>query len=204
MSNMQKVAGGKLILIVGPSGSGKGTVIAELKKRHPEFVFPVSATTRVIRPGEKNDEVYHFISREEFEQATVRGDFLEYAEVHQNNYYGTLKKPILDALAAEKIIIREVDIQGFESIRRMIPKTISSDQLVSIFLVVSDLNELKLRILNRGKLPEEEIERRMESARREIAKSKECDYQIESPHGQIPRIVAEVEKIIFSFSLHHR
>lgn len=185
---------GKLILVVGPSGSGKGTVISELKKRHPEYVFSISATTRAIRPGEKDGEVYDFLSREEFEAGISRGDFLEYAEVHQNNYYGTLKKPILDAISVGKIVVREVDIQGFESIRSLIPR----EQLISIFLVVNDLNELKMRILNRGKLPEEEIERRMESARREIAKSGECDYRIDSPHGQIPKIVDEVEKIIQS------
>lgn len=183
---------GRLFLIVGPSGSGKGTVIAELTKRHPDFVFPISATTRESRPGEQDGEVYHFISRDAFRHGIEAGDFLEWAEVHRDHYYGTLKKPILDALVARKVIIREVDIQGFHSIRQALPH----EQLVSIFLVVKDLDELKMRILKRGKLPDEEIERRMESARKEIAQAEECDYQVDSPHGQIPKIVEEVEAII--------
>lgn len=193
MSNIrEKVRPGKLFLIVGPSGSGKGSVISELKKRHPKFVFPISCTTREPRPTEKDGEVYHFVSRTEFEKGIKSGDFLEWAEVHKNHYYGTPKAPIFDALAFGKTVVREVDIQGFHSIKAIVPRA----ELISIFLVVKDLDELKMRILKRGKLPDEEIARRMESAKSEIAQSMDCDYCIDSPHGQIPKIVRAVEDII--------
>ncbi|MEK7544977.1 MAG: guanylate kinase [Patescibacteria group bacterium] len=189
MSNTQK---GLLVLIVGPSGSGKGTVVSALKKRHPDYVFPVSATTRDPRPSEVDGQVYRFISKENFEQGIDAGDFLEWAEVHKNNYYGTPKQPILDALDAGKVVVREVDIQGFLSIRQVILR----EELVSIFLLVKDLNELKSRILRRGKMSDEEMARRMVSAEKEIAEAYKCNYRVESPQGQIPRIVEEVEGII--------
>jgi len=183
---------GKLVLIVGPSGSGKGTVIEELKKRHPDWVFPVSCTTRAPRENEKNGVVYNFISEEEFKRNLDAGEFLEWAEVHKKNFYGTLKKPIFDALANGKIVVREVDIQGFKSIKQKMPQ----QNLVSIFLLVENLDELKARILKRGAMSEEEVNRRMESARKEIAESDLCDYKVPSPHGKIPEITKEVEKII--------
>lgn len=185
---------GKLVLMVGPSGSGKGTVIAELKKRHQEWVFPVSVTTRLARSGEKDGAVYHFMSEEEFKNAIKNNELLEWAEVHKKNFYGTLKKPILDALNQGKTVVREVDIQGFKSIKNAIPR----DQFLSIFLIVENLDELKARILKRGPMPEEEINRRMESAKKEISESNLCDYKVPSPHGKIPEITAEVERIILS------
>lgn len=187
---------GLLVLIVGPSGSGKGTIIAELKRRHRDWIFPISCTTRDPRPKEKDGQVYHFISKERFQQGIAAGEFLEHAEVHKNNYYGTLKKPIADGLRAGHVVVREVDIQGFETIRGAFAAAFPGDRMVSIFLVVNDLDELRMRILKRGKLPEEEIARRMESAQKEIAKSAECDFRVDSPHGQIPRILEDVEAII--------
>ncbi|MFA6521596.1 MAG: guanylate kinase, partial [Candidatus Gracilibacteria bacterium] len=100
---MQK---GKFFLILGPSGSGKGTVMNFLKKEFSQAVFPVSATTRTPRPREKNGEVYNFLTKEDFERKIAAGEFLEWAIVHHDNYYGTLKKPIMDALDAGKMVIR--------------------------------------------------------------------------------------------------
>ncbi len=183
---------GKLVLISGPSGVGKGTVISALKKQYPQFVYPISETTRQIRPGEKDGEVYHFISKEEFLQAKEAGDFLEVATVHQDNYYGTLKKPIMDALEAGLVVVREVDMQGFLSIKAVIP----AENLVSIFLEAENIEELLRRIARRGRLPEEEISRRMESARKELALAPMYDYRVKSLENQIDTCVADVEKII--------
>lgn len=183
---------GKLVLIVGPSGSGKGTIIKHLREKHPDWVYPVSYTTRAIRPGEEDGLVYHFISEKEFQERMVAGRFLEYATIHEKGHYGTDKEEILGALREGKVVVREVDIQGFHSIRAVVPR----GELLTIFIEAGDLDELKKRIADRGKLPEEEVERRMESARKEIAQAGECDYRIVNEYGKVDQAVEQVEGFI--------
>ncbi len=186
---------GKLFLVVGPSGVGKGTVISHLKKLHPEFDYPISVTTRKPRPKEKDGVVYHFTTHKEFKRMIKEGDLLEYAVVHNKEYYGTLKKTILDALKKGHTVIREVDMQGCESIQKALPHK----NIVSIFLTVPNKQDLIDRILKRGKLPEEEIKRRMQSAKREFAKGgKVCTYQVPSLNGKIKKCVSDVEALILS------
>ncbi len=183
---------GILFLIMGPSGVGKGTVIKELKKTHPEYIFPTSVTTRDIRPGEKEGDVYNFISKQEFEEKIEAGELLEYAIVHNNDYYGTLKKEILTPLSEGKTVIREVDMQGVISIKKLIPK----NQLITIFITAPNYETLVERIKGRSELPQDEIERRMESAKKEFDYADNCDYVVPSLQNQIPQCVAEVIDII--------
>ncbi len=185
---------GKLFLIVGPSGSGKGTVIAEIKKKYPGFVYPVSYTTRNLREGEVEGEVYHHVDKDEFKKMIERGEFLEYAIVHSDNYYGTYKEDIMEPLRQGAVVVREVDIQGFHAIREIIPEK----NLISIFMKVVDEEDLKGRILRRGKISDEELARRMESAQKEIALSDQCDYEVENKWGEMKKSVFEVEKIVLA------
>ena len=185
---------GKLVLIVGPSGSGKGTVISRLKVKYPGYVYPVSYTTREPREGETEGEVYHFISKEEFEKMIKDDGFLEYATVHSSDYYGTAKKEIMDALSQGAVVVREVDIQGFHSIKDLLP----SENLITIFMEVTDQEDLKNRILKRGEMSDEEVERRMQSTLSEIAQADQCDYRVENKWGEVDRCVGDVEKIILN------
>jgi len=185
---------GKLFLIVGPSGSGKGTVIQELKHRYPGFVYPVSYTTRQPRDGEKDGQVYHYVSKAKFEKMIKNEELLEYAIVHSNNYYGTSKKDIMDPLKGGAVVVREVDIQGFHSIKKLVPK----ENLVSIFMKVSDEDDLKQRILRRGKISDFELEKRMQSARKELAQAKDCNYQVENKWGEALKCVNHVQDIILA------
>jgi len=185
---------GKLFLIVGPSGSGKGTVIHELKKKFGGFIYPISYTTREIRDGEKPDDVYHFISKEKFEDMIKNDEFLEYAIVHSNNYYGTPKKDILDPVKNGSVVVREVDIQGFHSIQKLIPK----ENLVSIFMTVSNIEDLRGRIKRRAEISDEELERRLQSAQKEMAQGNDCDYRVENEWGKIKKCVNLVERIILA------
>ncbi len=186
------MSSGKLFLILGPSGSGKGTVMNYLRKTFLDAVFPISCTTRPPRPGEREGDVYHYVTREEFQKRIDAGDFLEWAVVHHDNLYGTLKKPILDALAAGKTVIREVDMQGVESIRNIIP----AHQLVSIFITAPSWENLKKRIQGRSELPSEELTQREKSFAREMEFSKQCDYVVMSEEGKIEEYCKKMEDII--------
>ena len=185
------VDGGKLVLILGPSGSGKGTVLRFLKDRHPEFVFPLSCTTRPMRPGEKDGEVYHFISHDEFKERIEKGDFLEYAFIHDMHYYGTLKKSIVDAMNAGSVVIREVDVQGVRSIRELFPE----ERVVTIFLRAA-WNNLKSRIKKRAPISEQELKERHDSFIKEMAWQDECDYVVDSVEGEISEVCHYVENLI--------
>ena len=183
---------GKLILILGPSGSGKGTVLKALRQRHPEFVFPLSCTTRDPRPGEKDGEVYHFVSKADFQERMARGEFLEWAVVHGENYYGTLKSAILEPLREGRTVIREVDVQGLRSIRELIP----AEHLRSIFLTVDGWETLERRILKRSPLPTEELERRRHSFMNEMQWQSECDTVMVSVEVEIEKLIADPEDAI--------
>lgn len=189
MSNRLK---GILVIVSGPSGVGKGTVIRALKKDYPQFEYPISHTTREIRPGEKDGEVYHFITRDEFERGIADGEFLEWANVHGLNYYGTLREPIMKALKEGKVVVREVDVQGAQSIQKVIPE----ENLVTIFIKAESKEKLLGRISNRGELPKEEILRRMESAEREMELAGEFDYQVWNYEGRVEECVSDVKVII--------
>jgi guanylate kinase len=183
---------GVLILISGPSGVGKGTVIKELKKLFPNFIYPVSSTTRKMRPGEKDREVYYFISRDEFEKGILEGRFLEWACVHGENYYGMLKAPVIKALKEGKVVLREVDVQGVMSITDIMP----AENLVTIFIKAASPEELLARISQRGKLPDDEIARRMESAKKELKLADNFKYQVFNRTGGVEECVDEVFDII--------
>ena len=183
---------GKLFLILGPSGSGKGVTIKCLRERFKHAVFPVSCTTRSPRPSEKDGEVYHFLSKEEFEKRLKAGEFLEWAIVHNDNYYGTLKKAILDAFEAGKMVVREVDMQGVQSIRRLLPR----EQVCAIFITTASWEILRDRIMRRNREPDEELERRNQSYVKEMEFSKQCDYVVESEEGKLGELCDKVCAII--------
>lgn len=185
---------GLFIAISGPSGVGKGTIMDLLRQRLKKATFVISHTTREKRPGEKDGVQYHFVSKEEFEKGIAEGKFLEYAQVHQKDYYGVLKEPVEQALKTGKVIFREVDIQGVDNIRKAVPK----DQLLTIFIKPPSMALLRAHIEKRGKLPEEEIDRRMASAEKEMQAAPLFDYQVVNPEGQIEACYMEVESIIQS------
>ena len=183
---------GKLFILVGPSGSGKSSVLMELKKNHPEYTYPLSATTRAMREGEKDGDIYHFYSKEKFQKGIEAGEFLEWAVVHQDNYYGLIKKPILEALKKGETIVREVDIQGFDSIRQEIPK----ENLRTIFITAGSKEELIRRIVSRAKISEDELEKRKESMHKEFNRLRDCDYMVENKDGELQKTVEKVVEII--------
>ena len=186
---------GKIIFISGPSGVGKGTLINALRERHPDWIFPPSCTTRDPRPGEKEGETYYFISKDDFRARIENGEFLEYAEVHGGNLYGTLKAPLLDGVKNGKIVIREFDVQGFAQAKEILER----DTYTSIFLTpAEEVEALVKRIRERAPITDSEVEQRIESMKKELNMAHIYDHKIISVGGKIDQMVADTESIIFS------
>ena len=183
---------GLFIAVSGPSGVGKGTVLNLVKKAFPKAVYLVSETTRKMRPHEKPGQVYDFVSREHFEKGIAEDKYLEYAIVHEQEYYGTLKQPVLDALKDGKLMIREIDRQGMHQIKKLLP----SENFLSIFIYPPSLEILLDRISHRGTLPDEEMKRRMESARVEIADEDSYDYRVINEQGKLQECFEKIVEII--------
>lgn len=189
---MQDFLPGKLILILGPSGCGKGTLIEYLKSHHPEFTYPASYTTRDKRPNEVEGDVYHYITKEQFQHKIETDEFLEWAIVHQDNYYGTSKKDILEGLKAGKTVVREVDIQGVESISSLLPK----QNFHTIFVTTPTWEELAERIKNRAAISAEELENRRLSYLTEKEFEPKADFVILSETGNIEKAFQDLEQIL--------
>ena len=180
---------GKLIVISGPSGTGKTTLLKKLFQRCPGLVASVSATTRPSRPGETDGEDYHFLTPEEFHRRQQAGEFLESYEVFGRGYwYGTLLSAVSPSLATGKSIVLEVDVQGAMAIVERYPDSIT------IFVHPSSLDELERRLRGRGTESEESIGRRLEVARRELACADRYQYQV--LNDDVDRAVQEICEII--------
>ncbi|AXK32405.1 guanylate kinase [Streptomyces armeniacus] len=158
----------RLTVLSGPSGVGKSTVVAHLRKEHPEVWLSVSATTRRPRPGERHGVEYFFMDGEEFDKLIANGELLEWAEF-AGNRYGTPRRAVLDRLEAGSPVLLEIDLQGARLVRESMPEA----QLV--FLAPPSWDELVRRLTGRGTESPEVIERRLAAAREELAAEPEFD-----------------------------
>jgi guanylate kinase len=163
---------GQILIISGPSGSGKSTLLSRLMAEFDNLYFSISSTTREPRAGEKNGVDYNFISTDEFKQGIEQGKFLEWANVHKN-YYGTSLEPVEKALKDGKIVIFDIDVQGFHLAMKQYKELITS-----VFITTKDRHELKKRLIKRGSDDEQTIENRLFNAATEIAHIGEYDYLI--------------------------
>lgn len=177
---------GKLFVISGSSGVGKGTVIKEFLRKHPEFKLSVSCTTRNPREGEVHGENYFFLSREEFTACIERGEFLEWAEF-SGNMYGTQRTYVDRKLAEGKNLILEIDTQGALKVKKVMPEA------TLIFILPPSLEELEARLRGRHTESEEAIQKRLGSIKMEMENAKNFDFQI--VNDSIENAVAELEKI---------
>ncbi len=162
---------GVLVVFSGPSGVGKGTLLAHVLKNCPDTVCSVSATTRPPRPGEVDGVSYHFISREHFEQNIAKGEMLEYA-IYNGNYYGTPKSYVDRCLEEGKNVILEIEVQGARKVRKACPLS------VSVFIMPPDYQCLLHRLRGRGTEDDKTVDARMASALEELRCAGEYDYII--------------------------
>lgn len=181
------MAKGKLFVISGPSGTGKGTICEQLLKNDDKIMLSISMTTRKPRQGEVDGESYFFVSRDEFQDKIANKGFIEYAEVF-GNFYGTPKKEVMEALDEGRNVILEIDVQGGIQVKE------NFDQAVLIFILPPSLEELEDRIRNRGSEVEEEIIRRLSMAQTEIAESEKYDYVV--INDDLDQAVADCQAII--------
>jgi guanylate kinase len=182
---------GKLVLVVGTSGSGKGVLLKRAKEAHPEVVFPISCTTRPIRPGEVEGENYHYLSDEEFVRRVDAGEFLEWAS-YGGKKYGTLKAEVIPFLEEGKLVIREVEVQGARLIRDAIPP----ENFAIIYIYAGAWEDLARRIQSRAPMSPEDLEARRKHYEDEQSFKAEATYVVENLDGKFEEADAAFEKII--------
>jgi guanylate kinase len=162
----------RLVVLAGPTAVGKGTVSRHIRENYPNVLLSISATTRAPRPGEIDGEHYYFVSDAQFDDMIARGEFLEWATVHNASRYGTPRPPIDAALAAGKSVLLEIDLQGARAVRRAMPEALL------VFLLPPSWEELVRRLVGRGTEEAPEQARRLETAKVELRAQDEFDVKV--------------------------
>ena len=184
-----------LVVISGPSGVGKDSVIQRMKERNLPFHFVVTATTRPPRPGERDGVDYFFVSREQFAEMIDRGELLEYALVY-NDYKGIPKEQVRRALASGKDVVMRVDVQGAATVRRLAPEAVLS------FPTTESEEELVRRLQKRKTESPEDLKLRIATARKELERLPEFDYVVVNREGKLDEAVDTI--IAIMTAEHHR
>lgn len=180
---------GNLIVISGPSGAGKGTIVDGLKKVNENIWVSISMTSRESRKNDIPDETYFFVSREEFEERISRGEFLEYA-IYNENYYGTPRDKIAHKLEQGYDVVLEIEIQGALKVKELV------DDAIFIFILPPSMRELRNRLVNRGTDSKEKILNRFKRAYQEINEVTKYNYVV--INDDIDKAVKKVNAILLS------
>lgn len=167
---------GRLIVLCGPAGVGKGTVLGRVREQHPEIWLSVSATTRQPRPGEVDGVNYFFMPEQEFLDKEAAGEFLETADVFGLAHYGTPVKPVVEHLERNIPVILEIDIQGARSVKQRAGEL--GIEVMTVFIAPPSFEELERRLVGRGTETPEQQAKRLETAKIELAAEPEFDKVI--------------------------
>ena len=181
---------GIVIVISGPSGSGKGTVVEQLRKIYPNAGVSVSATTRQKRTGEVDGVHYHYKSREEFEKLIESGEVLEHT-TYNGNYYGTLRSEAEKIVNSGRDLILEIEVDGAGQIKKLL-----GDECTAVMLIAPDHKELERRLRGRGTGSEEAILNRLATARKEISLAPMYDYIVVNENGKVEECAENTVAII--------
>ena len=180
---------GRLIVLTGPSGVGKGTLVRSLLQSHPELYLSVSVTTRSPRPGEINAKHYYFVSRQQFEQMIAQEQLLEWAQF-AGNCYGTPRQQVEEKIQQGKSVLLEIELEGARQIRTSFPEA------MRIFILPPSMQELEQRLRSRGQDSEEAIARRLRRAEEEINAAGEFDFKIVNDNFETA--LKDIEAALFS------
>jgi len=178
---------GRLFVIAAPSGAGKTSLVRALMEREPGLRFSISYTTRTQRPTELHGRDYFFVGRDEFERMVANGEFLEHARVF-DNYYGTARRPVEEALATGQDLILEIDWQGAAQIRDALP------ECISIFILPPSRPELERRLRGRGTDAEEVIQRRLRDAASDMTHWREFDHVV--VNDDFSQALAQLQQVV--------
>lgn len=190
-SDQSSIRQGLLFVLSAPSGTGKDTVISALKQQGMNFYVVPSVTTRSPRSGESEGNPYHFVDQETFERMVSQGELLEYANVH-GNWYGQPRKLIRENLSAGRDVLLKIDVKGAATIRKKVPNAIF------IFLIPGSLEELTHRLTDRQTETEEELQRRLADARKELAEQHWYDYLVTNRDGHLQEAVDCLRAIVLA------
>ena len=179
---------GLLLVVSGPAGSGKGSVLANVVN-DGGYSYSVSATTRKPRPGELDGVNYHFLTKEQFEEHIANGDFVEYAE-YVGNYYGTLYSEIKGKTDEGINVILELEVQGAENVKKMFPES------VLIWILPPDYSTLESRLKGRGTESDDVVAKRMQTALKELEKFELYDYVITNETGKLEEASETLKAIV--------
>lgn len=180
---------GTLYVFTGPSGAGKGTVLGRLVKEDDRLFFSISATTRAPRPGEQDGVHYYFLEKSDFENKIAQGAFLEHAQ-YVGNYYGTLEAQVNEKLEEGFDVILEIEVQGAMQIKQKRPDA------VLVFIAPPSFEELAARLRGRGTEDEAKVQKRLETAKGELAQQDKFDYVV--VNDTVDRAVDEIKGILAS------
>ena len=191
---------GAILLLSGPSGCGKSSLLKELYKVITNYYFSISTTTREPRDGEKDGIDYFFVTKEEFIKDIDDDNFLEWAEVH-GNYYGTSLKPINKALNESKLVIFDIDVQGFEQVMKKL-KNITT----TVFITTPSIKELEKRLYSRDTDDKDTIEKRIINAKKEIEYIDKYDYFIVNDDFNIAsnQLISVAQSALIKSSLYNK
>ena len=194
MKNEKSIKKGKMIIVSAPSGSGKSTIVNWLMQEHPELnlYFSISCTSRAPRGTEQNGVEYFFISPEEFKEKIAQGEFLEYEEVYEDRFYGTLKEQVETQRMNGENVVFDVDVKGGCRIKQYY-----GDEALSLFIQPPSIEELKRRLVNRGTDSLEDIEKRLSKASYELTFAEKFDKVLINDDLDIAK--ADALKIVSEF-----
>lgn len=183
------MARGKLIVLTGPSGVGKGTLMRSLMRRHPDLYLSISITTRAPRTGEIHGRDYYFVTRSEFEQMVENNQLLEWAEF-AGNCYGTPRQPVEEQISQGRWVVLEIELQGARQIRQTFPDALR------IFILPPSMLELEQRLRQRASDSEAAIVRRLERAKAEVSAAGEFDIRV--VNDNLDQALARIETALFA------